>query len=267
MNDNIKNQKTMYILSIIIIIGLVYIVLLFSGVINFNGINGNNNNNPSEKNIEYVYQIDSDVENVDEIFKIIGLTDKGYPRLNEELKSQYQLSGDNYIDYDCYDIAKIFMDLKGGEYQVKDLNSEELNKLLFNYSIADFINLENIDSNGNKNHPCYEGTGSCFGISEEDYKKIAKVYNLSPNPSDLLTKYQNLYIIKTFATWDNPREIKDGLVIKNVEDGVEAKYNVSLKTVKGYDQNGDGFTKTITFKLKKDTEGKYNLDKIIVEEK
>ena len=263
MNTNDKNQRKVYILSGIIMVGFIYLILLFSGVISFNTTN-NTNNSTIESNESY---IDSNIENKEEILGIIGLTENGYKRLNDELKTQYNLSGDNYIDYNFYDIAKIFIDLKGGEYQVKDIDKEELNKLIFNYSTANSIELENLESNGNKKHPCYEGTGSCFGISEENYKKVAAVYKLSENPSDVLQKYGDVYIINTFATIDNPREIKDIIRIKKDGDGVEVKYDVTLNTVSGYDQNGNGFKKLITYKFNKNNDNKYYLDKIIVEEK
>ena len=254
------NKKTVILYSIIII-GIIYIILLFSGVISFKNNNETINNGGSNISI-----IDEKVENKEEILKIIGLTEKGYRRLSDDLKTQYNLSGDNYIDYNTYDIAKIFIDLSAGEYQVKDIDKESLNKLIFNYASENGIEIENVELNGNKNHPCYND-GGCSGIREENYKLIASVYNLSENPSDVLQKYGDLYVIKSFGTVDNPHEINDSITIKNVNDGVEVKYSVRLKKIEDKIPNGVDFNKNIIFTLKKNPEGKYYLDKIIVEEK
>ena len=263
--DNVTttDNRVKTILYSIISIALIYIILLFSGVIKYNNNNNINNNSNISSNESY---IDTNVENKEEILKIIGLTEYGYERLNDDLKNQYKLSGDNYIDYNFYDIAKIFMDLSAGEYQVKDIGKEAINNLIHNYAIKNGIEINNIEMDAKSGSVC-DSIFGCFVINEENYKKIAALYNLSENPSDVLPKYEDKYVLKSLATIDNPHQIKDSITMKNVSDGVEVKYDVNLEIVEEYKDNGGKLNKTITFNLKKNNEGNYYLDKIKVEDK
>ena len=249
MNKN--NNKVL--LVICIILGL-FFILLVTGVIKINSNEFNSTNN-------------REVKEKDEVLNLIGLTENGYKRMSDELKEQYQLNGDNYIDYNYYDIAKVFTDLNPGEYKVGDIGSELLNRLFFNYAVSNSIELIGIDSNGDQNHPCYEGVGSCFGITDESYKIIANAYDLSENPEDLLQKYDGLYLIKNFATIDNPHEINDSLSINYNKNDIIVNYNIELKPTQDYNSNGSTFNKIITYTFKMNMDNKYYLSNIKVEDK
>jgi len=252
---NNKKRITFLILGIILAVALAYIILLRMGF--FNNNNGTNTNNGSVV----------EVGEKKDVLDLIGLTDKGYSRLDDYQKQIYNVSGDNYIDYSFYNIAKIFMDLKSGNYKVSDLEKDQLNRLIFNYATSHSILLENFDSNGEANHPCNKGTGSCLGINVEDYKKIAKLYGLSDNPSDVLNRYNDYYILDMFATVDNPHEIDDKIDIKYVNGDIEVKYDFSIKPTQDYNSNGSTFNKNITYTFKKNSDKNYYLSNIIVEEK
>lgn len=248
-----NNKQFNLIFGGIIVIILAFIVLVSTGVISFNKA-------PSSK-----VNPDIEVSEKDEVLALLGLTENGYKRLDEEAKQKYELEGDNFIDYSFYDIAKIFMDLKAGEYKVKDFNKDQLNSLIFNYGLANSVEFENIDSS-DPSHPCY-GTVGCFGIKEEDYKKIASLYGFSDIMNNVLQKYGEIYLLYVFPTVDNPHEISDKLSMKYLEDAIEAKYDVSIKPTQDYNQSGVTLSKILTYTLKKNADSTYYLESIKVEDK
>ena len=179
-----NNNKLKFIF--IGILPVVIIILIFTF---FKGFN--NNSNFKESIIDVVEK--------EEVLNIVGLTDSGYKRMSDDLKTKYELSGNDYIDFSYYDIAK--------------------------------------------------------------------VYGLSDNAVRILDKYENYYIIKPFPTVDNPHEIKDSIKMNYNNSDIIVNYNVSVKPTQDYNQSGIRFDKEITFVLKKDSDNKYYLYSVKIEEK
>ena len=213
--------------------------------------NSNNTVTPVDKNANVI----SDEEK-EEVTQIIGLTVDGYKRLSAEDISDLKLTGKDYVDFTNFNVQNTFVGLSAGEYKTTELKSDDIHSIIlqavFGYGVQNLgITIKNIDE-------------ATLGISENDYKKIAKLYNLSENGVSYFGKdnFKNGYYL-TYVTGDTLHlmAIDDSISYSKENNVITVSYKVKLSDA---DNKKVTYNKTFTYTFNKNTEGKYYLNTIKV---
>ncbi len=284
MVNNVNNQPPkkskkgiiVIILLLLIIAGLCTFIYMKKDVLFNSGNNTNENNNVSDDNTNNnqtnVKQTNNQVppEVKADILKTIFLTENGVERMSTEEISKYskeikkELIGTDYYD-DVFGMNPFFdngfedFDFKidGGEKRISELNADSKKYLIWNYAIK--YKMYGHYEPTNENHPCRSGTGECWTLSEDNYKKIAKKYGISENGQTIFpaNEYENgMYLYFPAGSLGSISKITDKLDIYKNNNDIIVKYDIKLNWVI---DNSVALNETIKYTFKQNTEGDYYL--------
>ncbi len=208
-----------------------------------------------------------------ELLDMIGLDEKGIHR-NKDDENVVILS-------DYYSIPKRFIDLNGEEI-INGKNDYFIEVLVESYarshnlveeSVVDYINNPDIAPAGSG---CYDG------LSTENYKKIAKKYNLPEDGINYFLNgryhsdigiYNNYYLMYPEATLSSSYKIIDNLSYETDGKDIIINYDVKLDEFNEYmdilelsNEDFEHLDKTLKFLFKQYEDGTYYLYSVYVKD-
>lgn len=267
-NNNVpkksKGPIIVIILLLIIIAGLGTFIYLKKDVLFNNNINTNNTNTNNTSNNENSKETKDDTkkeitDNVKkELLKIVGLTENGYKRLDEETIRELELTGKDYADLSHYNVGKVFIFLDEGNYNSNDLPTDVKKDIIkivgFSEGLMKWIN---------------EDTFSA-AISQDNYKKIAKKYGFSEDGKTIFSnnEFENGYFLyMADGIIFVPYKIDDSVTFDSSENDIKLIYNVKLSDIDDKNPDPDkNLNKKITFSFKQNTDNEYYLYNIDVKD-
>ncbi len=269
-NNNSNNNKSkgllvLVILLVIALLGTIGYILYDKGV--FSNKNNNevkqeesNNKNEEKKKIS-----DSTKK---ELLNIIGLTEEGYPRTTEE-----SFSNRDVVDMSGYDLAGVFVNLSG-EVIIKNKDYFYLQWLIKTYAHNNNMVIEYLITDEKELLKLNVVGGPSFrnGLSKENYKKIAKLYNLPENGDEIFKKtneneigiYKDYYVLYPDSFIGEFYNIKDNLSYDSNENEIIINYNVKLDEINDdykdkKESELEHINKSIKYTFKQYDDGSYYL--------
>ena len=247
-----RNEIISTIILLIIIGGIAFGILYYTGVIKF----GDNNQNNQNQNGSIILS----GEDKKQILNMIGLTENGYERLGIDDIQALNLTGTDYIDFSSFNKATYFIEMSAGSHTVNDFEKYDFENF---FSIAIDANeeqLKTFKSDGSASHPCKSATGYCSGISEELYEEFAKKYNINEVGKAKLVKYNGYYLVSSFGTLLNPAKITDSVSFSSDKENILVTYQIEKTPIDiVQEENNPSINKTIVFNFKKYEDGSFYL--------
>ena len=279
-----KGPIFIIILMFLIILGLVGYILYDKGIIFKSNtetkeeVKDNTSNKPEEKKDNEVSKQDQKKELSNEtkkqLLNIIGLTENGYPRATVEDYSNREI-----VDMGGYDLTGIFVNLSG-EVIIKNKDYSFLQQLIKYYASNNGMIKEYLITDEKELSKINALSGASFrnGISKENYKKIAKLYNLPENGDEIFKKvdneigiYKDYYVLYPDSFISEFYDVKDSLSYDINENDIIINYNVKLDEVNeaiknlGKKESELGhINKSIKYTFKQYDDGSYYLYSVYV---
>ena len=247
--------------------------------INENNTEQNKNYTDSNKNDNNQQNEEISLTTKKELLNMVGLTENGYKRNNnfsmlddDMLK---EVDKDNSVSLYWLDLAAILitMDDHGLELN-KETNinmlSSSLIKEIINATPSKYVSerKEEFDVPDDEYDCSSEGSGLCEGISFDEYKKIAKKYNLNEDGSKYFSNkeiYNGYYLFHESGGIDDLAKISDSYDFEKKDDSIILTYNIKLEFYnknEGRDYDRKNFNKKITYTFKQYNDGSYYLNSI-----
>lgn len=197
--------------------------------------------------------INGDITDEDkkETLAIVGLTEEGVSKLSKETLESLDITEGSYADIGWLTLAGKFF-LEPGEYLTTDLSIDDKMLILVCASSSYHIGFD------------VQVDDAHVGLSDSDYKKLAKKYNFSENAFTIFdknTQYKNGYYLfgVTGATL-NLVKVEDKISFNKTNSGLIINYSAKI----GDTSSGNYSNRTYKYTFRKNSDDSYYLYKINV---
>ena len=283
VEDKKKTSNVVVVILVLIIVGLLgyigYDKLYASNKVNTNINNsgnvnneptnnsGNVNNEPTNNSgSETKKELDSATKK--ELLSLIGLTENGLEKMTEEDVKGDELPSGNYAYCFGNNLSATFFRIKKGTYEINNLDMDT-KKNIVRWGAHALGLMDNIMIPEDEEVTCTAGS-SCDGITESNFNKVIKRYNITGNVKDYFNEYDwqkrgDHYVYLMSGYISVPCSITDNLTFEEHDNSVDVIYDIKQDEVN--DSNGYHLNKKITYSFRANADGNYSLYQVKVEEK
>ena len=257
MDENIINKKN----NIIIILVLILIIFGLCGYIIYDKFVSNSkidnleqmDNISNEEKKEENDVIDEDVKK--ELLSLIGLTENGLERTYDEYCENLG-NNEKCVDFNHIGNASIFINLGNGVINPNDIDDNLKKEIIFTTTVSEFQDYMDKVSSESDDHYCAVGATFCYGLTQNNFAKIAKRYGFSQNGMDLFDNQeidQGYYLYRPHAYAIDPNKVTDKLMFElNDDNSIDIIYNIKadLSEINNKFYNKQDYEKEIIYTFK-----------------